>query len=76
MALLLCVGPLAAQIAEGFDGQSCSVADASAAAELLPGMLRGGDTVLLKASRGVGLERVAEALRAAGPLAGAIPGQN
>jgi UDP-N-acetylmuramoyl-tripeptide--D-alanyl-D-alanine ligase len=74
--LLVSVGPLAAEIAAGFGGASRSVADAPAAAELLPGLLREGDTVLLKASRGVGLERVAEALRTAGPLAGAAPGQN
>jgi len=74
--LLVSVGPLGAEIAAGFGGESRSVPDAPAAAELLPGLLRGGDTVLLKASRGVGLERVAEALRAAGPLAGAVPGQN
>jgi UDP-N-acetylmuramoyl-tripeptide--D-alanyl-D-alanine ligase len=74
--LLVSVGPLAAEIAQGFGGESRSVPDAPAAAELVPGLLRGGDTVLLKASRGVGLERVAEALRAAGPLAGAVPGQN
>ncbi len=74
--LLVSVGTLAAEIAEGFAGESRSVPDASAAAELVPGLLRGGDTVLLKASRGVGLERVAEALRGAGPLAGAVPGQS
>ena len=74
--LLVSVGPLAAQIAEGFGGESRSVEDAPAAAELVPGLLRGGDTVLLKASRGVGLERVAEALRAAGPGDGAGAGQN
>jgi UDP-N-acetylmuramyl pentapeptide synthase len=41
-----------------------AVADAAAAAELLPGLLEPGDTVLVKASRGVGLEVVARALRA------------
>ena len=72
--LLVAVGPLAAAIAEGFGGPSHAVGDAQAAAELVPRLLRSGDTVLLKASRGVGLERVAEALRAAGPLAGALGG--
>jgi UDP-N-acetylmuramoyl-tripeptide--D-alanyl-D-alanine ligase len=38
------------------------VPDASAAADLLGSLLRERDTVLVKGSRGVGLERVAEAL--------------
>ncbi len=38
--------------------------DAAAAVELLRALLRDGDTVLVKGSRGVGLERVAEALGA------------
>jgi UDP-N-acetylmuramoyl-tripeptide--D-alanyl-D-alanine ligase len=62
--LLVTVGPLAAGIAQGFAGESHSVADATAAAELLGTLLRDGDTVLVKGSRGVGLERVAEALGA------------
>jgi UDP-N-acetylmuramyl pentapeptide synthase len=37
--------------------------DAAAAAALVPGLLEPGDTVLVKASRGVGLEAVVEALR-------------
>jgi UDP-N-acetylmuramoyl-tripeptide--D-alanyl-D-alanine ligase len=73
--LLVSVGPLAAAIAEGFGGESHVMPDAPAAAELVRGLLREGDTVLLKASRGVGLERVAQALREAGPIAGAVPGQ-
>jgi len=48
-----------------FEGESYGVADAEAAAELLRKLLVGGDTVLVKGSRGVGLERVAEALGAA-----------
>ena len=41
-----------------------SVADAPAAAELLEGLLSPGDTVLAKGSRGVGGERVGQALLA------------
>jgi len=44
--------------------------DAAEAAAFLPGFLQSGDLVLVKGSRGVHLERVVEALRAAGPLAG------
>ena len=46
-------------------GETQVVADAAQAAVLVPKLVRGGDTVLVKASRGVGLERVAEALAAA-----------
>ncbi|GAA2153718.1 UDP-N-acetylmuramoyl-tripeptide--D-alanyl-D-alanine ligase [Kitasatospora kazusensis] len=44
--------------------ESVLVSDADAAIELLRGQLRPGDVVLVKASRSVGLERVAEALLA------------
>jgi UDP-N-acetylmuramyl pentapeptide synthase len=62
--LLVTVGPLAQHIGAGHAGAVHAVADAAAAAELLPGLLERGDTVLVKASRGVGLEVVAQALRA------------
>ncbi len=70
--VLIAVGPLAALAADTFAGESHRVGDAVAAAELLPGLLHDGDTVLLKASRGVGLEVVVERLRAdaAGPTVG------
>ena len=64
--LLVTVGPFAAEIAAAFAGEAQSVPDAAAAAELLRTLLRDGDTVLVKGSRGVGLEHVAEAL-AGGP---------
>jgi UDP-N-acetylmuramoyl-tripeptide--D-alanyl-D-alanine ligase len=60
--LLVTVGPLAAEMGEEFAGETHSVPDAAAAAELLPGLLRARDTVLVKGSRGVGLELVAERL--------------
>jgi UDP-N-acetylmuramoyl-tripeptide--D-alanyl-D-alanine ligase len=62
VALLVAVGPLAAETAGAFAGEAHSVPDADAAAELLSGVLRANDTVLVKGSRGVGLERVAQAL--------------
>jgi len=64
--LLVTVGPLSAEIAGAFAGEAHSVADAPAAAALLGPLLRDRDTVLVKGSRGVGLERVAEALGGAG----------
>jgi UDP-N-acetylmuramoyl-tripeptide--D-alanyl-D-alanine ligase len=62
--LLVAVGPRAAHFADGY-GDVVALPDAQAAAETVPGLLQPGDTVLLKASRGVGLEVVARALEAA-----------
>jgi UDP-N-acetylmuramyl pentapeptide synthase len=72
--LLVTVGPLAAEVAAGFGGVARAVPDAQAAAEILPELLRAGDTVLVKGSRGVGLEVVAEALGAG--RAGQAPGRS
>ncbi|MFD0274483.1 UDP-N-acetylmuramoyl-tripeptide--D-alanyl-D-alanine ligase [Kitasatospora sp. NPDC127111] len=49
--------------------ESVLVSDADAAVELLRSQLRPGDVVLVKASRSVGLEKVAEALLADGAAA-------
>ncbi len=61
--LLVTVGPLAAALAERFDGELHSVPDAAAAAQAVPELLRAGDVVLIKGSRGVGLELLCRALR-------------
>jgi UDP-N-acetylmuramoyl-tripeptide--D-alanyl-D-alanine ligase len=59
--VLVAVGPRAAHLADGY-GEVIALRDAAAAAATVPGLLAPGDTVLLKASRGVGLEVVARAL--------------
>jgi UDP-N-acetylmuramoyl-tripeptide--D-alanyl-D-alanine ligase len=63
--VLVTVGPLAERMAAGFGGPTHTAADAREAAAFVPGLLEAGDTVLVKASRGVGLEVVAQALEAA-----------
>jgi UDP-N-acetylmuramoyl-tripeptide--D-alanyl-D-alanine ligase len=66
--VLVTVGALARHMAVAFDatnGHVVNADDARAAAALVPGLLEPGDTVLVKASRGVGLEVVAQALEAA-----------
>ncbi len=62
--VIVTVGPLAVAIAERFDGEIHSVPDAATAAEIVPGLLRSEDVVLVKGSRGVGLEVVCRALSA------------
>jgi len=60
--LLFTVGPLAAEMAATFPGEVHAAPDAEAAAHALAASLRRHDTVLVKGSRGVGLERVAQLL--------------
>jgi UDP-N-acetylmuramoyl-tripeptide--D-alanyl-D-alanine ligase len=62
--VLITVGPLAAAMTDRYDGEAYPVADAAEAAALLPELLAPGDAVLVKASRGVGLEVVCRALEA------------
>jgi UDP-N-acetylmuramoyl-tripeptide--D-alanyl-D-alanine ligase len=63
--VLIAVGPLAAHMGARFGGELHAVNDAAAAAALAGALVRPGDTVLVKASRGIGLEVVAEGMRAA-----------
>jgi UDP-N-acetylmuramoyl-tripeptide--D-alanyl-D-alanine ligase len=60
--LLVTVGARAALAGERFGAEHRHARDAGEAARLVPSLLREGDTVLIKASRGVGLELVADAL--------------
>jgi UDP-N-acetylmuramoyl-tripeptide--D-alanyl-D-alanine ligase len=60
--VLVTVGPRAAAMAGSFSGEAHAALDAAGAAALVPGLLRPGDAVLVKASRGVGLEAVCEAI--------------
>jgi len=63
--VLVTVGPLAALMGDRFRGEVHAVPDAAAATDLVREIVAPGDTVLVKGSRGVGLEVVAQGLRAA-----------
>ncbi len=63
VSLLATVGPRAAHAATRFDGAVLHFATAPEAAQALPSQIGGGDAVLVKGSRGVGLEVVVEALQ-------------
>jgi UDP-N-acetylmuramoyl-tripeptide--D-alanyl-D-alanine ligase len=63
--LLVTVGPRAAAMSDRFAGAIRSTGDAAEAAALVPDLLQPGDVVLVKGSRGVGLELVCRALREA-----------
>jgi UDP-N-acetylmuramoyl-tripeptide--D-alanyl-D-alanine ligase len=62
--LLVTVGPLAAAMGPAFGGETVAVDTAADAVRALPALLVAGDTVLVKGSRGVGLEVVAPGLAA------------
>ena len=59
--LLLCSGELSAETARG--GQGIHYVNREAMIEALPQLLRRGDAVLVKASRGMAFEKISEALK-------------
>ena len=63
--VLVTVGPRAAAMAASFRGILYVTMDAAAATEVVCEIVAPGDTVLVKGSRGVGLEVVAQGLQAA-----------
>ncbi|MGN0982013.1 MAG: UDP-N-acetylmuramoyl-tripeptide--D-alanyl-D-alanine ligase [Candidatus Limivicinus sp.] len=63
MALVLCCGQLGQKIAEGAGGKGRWFENRQALAAALPKLLEQGDTVLVKASRGMHLEEIAEQLK-------------
>ena len=62
--VLMTVGRLAEAMGEGFSGESYGAATAAEAALLVRELVKPGDVVLVKGSRGVGLEAVCSALTA------------
>jgi UDP-N-acetylmuramoyl-tripeptide--D-alanyl-D-alanine ligase len=63
VGLLATVGPRAAAAADHFDGPVLRFDAAADAAKTLPAVIQDGDAVLVKGSRGVGLEVVVAALQ-------------
>jgi UDP-N-acetylmuramoyl-tripeptide--D-alanyl-D-alanine ligase len=63
--VLLAVGEHAADYVRGFDRPAHEAPDAERAADVAADLVREGDVVLVKASRGVGLERVTGTLEGA-----------
>ena len=60
--VLVTVGPRSARMLDAYDGEGYAVADAGEAAAMAGELIAAGDVVLVKGSRGVGLEVVAETL--------------
>jgi UDP-N-acetylmuramoyl-tripeptide--D-alanyl-D-alanine ligase len=67
--VLVAVGPRAEAMLAAFPREAHAVPDAAAATVLAGQVVRAGDVVLVKGSRGVGLEVVAEGLAAADAVA-------
>ena len=63
VGLVLCCGHLGQKIAEGAGGKGHWFESRQALAAALPELLEQGDTVLVKASRGMHLEEIAEQLK-------------
>jgi len=63
--VLVTAGPLAAEMGAAFNGLVYTAADAAQAAGIVRGLVAPGDLVLVKASRGVRLEAVTQALAVA-----------
>jgi UDP-N-acetylmuramoyl-tripeptide--D-alanyl-D-alanine ligase len=61
--LLVCVGDEARWYAEGYPGEALFYQDAEAAATALESELQGGDYVVVKGSRGVGLDLLTRRLK-------------
>ena len=61
--LILCAGELGKEIAAGAGERGAWFADRKALIAALPGLIRDGDRVLVKASRGMRFEELAEALK-------------
>jgi UDP-N-acetylmuramoyl-tripeptide--D-alanyl-D-alanine ligase len=61
--LLVCVGDEARWYAEAFSGKTLFYKDAANAAEALRDRLKGGDYLIVKGSRGVGLDTLTHKLR-------------
>lgn len=66
-AQVIACGPLARHIAEGAGEEALWYPDAPSLMAALPGLIRAGDSVLVKASHSMGFAAVAEALRALRP---------
>jgi UDP-N-acetylmuramoyl-tripeptide--D-alanyl-D-alanine ligase len=60
--VLVTVGPLAEAMADGFHGEVHAVESAAEAVPLVRALVKPGDVVLVKGSRGVGLELVCSSL--------------